>query len=179
VVAGVRPRGAEADELLVFVLHRGSIAEFAPLAREVTRVLGEAAGLEPGALVPVKRIPKTTSGKIQRHALEEEYLSGAFAQELAELAQLREAAREPRQGALGGTAQTLRDICEQELDGRIIDPDENLFDIGASSIKLLAIHQRLERVWPGLVDVTDIFDHPSIHALARFIDGKQPAADGA
>ena len=51
-----------------------------------------------------------------------------------------------------------------------------LFDIGASSIKLLAIHQRLECIWPGLVDVTDIFDHPSIAALASFIEGKLATA---
>jgi fengycin family lipopeptide synthetase D len=50
--------------------------------------------------------------------------------------------------------------------------DESLFDIGASSIKLIAIHERIERLWPGLVDVTDIFDHPTIAALAGFIEDK-------
>jgi iturin family lipopeptide synthetase A len=123
----------------------------------------------------VKRIPKTTSGKIQRHALEQEYLAGAFAAELAEISASR-----PKQSApaVKGSEieQTLRDICEQELEGRNIDRDESLFDMGASSIKLLAIHQQVERTWPGLVDVTDIFDHPSIAALARFIEGKLVAA---
>jgi acyl-CoA synthetase (AMP-forming)/AMP-acid ligase II len=171
VVAGIRPPEGQADELLVFVLHRGDVAEFAPLAREVAHRLAESAGLEVSAIVPVRRIPKTTSGKIQRHALEQEYLAGAFASELNELARLGTA--EPRP-AVGGSEieRGLRDICEQELDGRNIDRDESLFDIGASSIKLLAIHQRLESLWPGLVDVTDIFDHPSIAALASFIEQK-------
>ena len=176
VVAGIRPPGGEADELLVFVLHRGEMAEFAPLAREVAHRLGESAGLEASAIVPVRRIPKTTSGKIQRHALEQEYLAGTFTSELNELAKLRLA--EPRPAVSGSQIeQGLRDICEQELDGRNIDRDESLFDIGASSIKLLAIHQRLERVWPGLVDVTDIFDHPSIAALANFIEQKLATAE--
>lgn len=170
-VAGVRPTAAEADQLLVFVLHRGQVADFAPLARDVTRRIAESAGIEVGAVVPVRRIPKTTSGKIQRHALEQEYLDGAFSAELKELASLEQL--EPVPIAQGNQIeQTLRDICEQELDGRNIDRDESLFDIGASSIKLLAIHQRLERHWPSLVDVTDIFDHPSIAALARFIEDK-------
>jgi len=169
-VAGVRPAGAQADELLAFVLHRGEMAQFVPLERELVRRIAQSAGIEISA-VPVRRIPKTTSGKIQRHALEQEYLQGAFAAELAQLTALRH--QESAPVAKGNEIeQRLRDICEQELDGRNIDRDESLFDIGASSIKLLAIHQRLERLWPGLVDVTDIFDHPSIAALARFIEQK-------
>jgi acyl-CoA synthetase (AMP-forming)/AMP-acid ligase II len=175
VAAGVRAPGAQADELLVFVLHRGTIPEFAPLARTVARRIGEGAGIEVSAVIPVRRIPKTTSGKIQRHALEQEYLAGAFASELQQLDSLQSA--EPAPLAPGSAIErTLRDICEQELDGRSIDRDESLFDIGASSIKLLAIHQRLERLWPGLVDVTDIFDHPSIAALASFVEQKLTAA---
>jgi acyl-CoA synthetase (AMP-forming)/AMP-acid ligase II len=169
VVAGVRPIGALADELLVFVLHRSDIGEFLPLARQIAARIAEHAGLEISAVVPVRRIPKTTSGKIQRHLLEQEYLDGAFSEELAELARLR--ALEPAARLDGGEiTQQLRALCEQELDGRSIDVDESLFDIGASSLKLIAIHERIERLWPGLVDITDIFDHPSVGALARFIE---------
>ncbi|HEX2790302.1 MAG TPA: non-ribosomal peptide synthetase [Steroidobacteraceae bacterium] len=175
VVAGVRPAGAQADELLVFVLHRADMAEFLPLARRVAARIGEHTGLPVSAVVPVRRIPKTTSGKFQRHLLEQEYLDGAFSAELAELDRLR--AQEPA-ARVGGSeiTQQLRAICEQELEGRSIDPDQSLFDIGASSLKLIAIHERIERLWPGLVDVTDIFDHPSIGELASFIEQKLAAA---
>jgi acyl-CoA synthetase (AMP-forming)/AMP-acid ligase II len=174
LVAGVRPLGAQADELVVFVLHRADLAEFLPLARQVAARIGEHAGLEVTAVVPVKRIPKTTSGKFQRHLLEQEYLAGVFDNELAELAARR--ARAPVAAADGSAiTQQLRAICEQELDGRSIDVDESLFDIGASSLKLIAIHERIERLWPGLVDITDIFDHPSIGALARLIEQKLAA----
>ena len=71
VVAGVRPRGAQTEQLVVFVLHRGDMEEFLPLATQVARLINEQTGLEVAAVVPVKRIPKTTSGKIQRHLLEE------------------------------------------------------------------------------------------------------------
>ena len=175
MVAGVRPAGAQADELVVFVLHRGGMDEFLPLARQVAARIGEHAGLEVSAVVPVTRMPKTTSGKFQRHLLEQQFLDGAFDAELAQLAQLR--ARLPAARSDGGQiTQQLRAICEQELDGRSIDVDESLFDIGASSLKLIAIHERIERLWPGLVDITDIFDHPSIGALARLIEHKLAAA---
>ena len=178
LVAGVRPAGAQADELVVFVLHRAAMAEFLPLARQVAARIGEHAGLEVSAVVPVKRIPKTTSGKFQRHLLEQQYLAGAFDTELAELARLRAQAPAARTDGSEITRQ-LRAICEQELGGRSIDVDESLFDIGTSSLKLIAMHERIERLWPQLVDVTDIFDHPSIGALARFIERKLSAAAGS
>ena len=175
MVAGVRAAGAQEDELVIFVLHRGDIAEFLPIARQVAARIGEHAGLAAGAVVPVKRMPKTTSGKFQRHLLEQQYLDGAFNGELAELARLR--AQEPAARSDGSDiTQQLRAICEQELDGRSIDLDESLFDLGASSLKLIAIHERIERLWPGLVDITDIFDHPSIGALARLIELKLAAS---
>ena len=171
VVAGVRPHGAPSEELVVFVLHRGSVEEFAVLAREIAHRIGEHAGLEVDVVVPVRRIPKTTSGKVQRHLLEEEYLAGAFDAELAELRRLR-AAHASSSSAGDQIEQRLRSCCEAELEGRGIEVDESLFDIGASSLKLIAIHERIERLWPGVIDVTEIFEHPSIRELARLIEHK-------
>ena len=169
VVSGVRAAGAESDELVVFVLHRGELADFLPLARQVARRIGEHAGLEVGAVVPVRRIPKTTSGKVQRHLLEQEYLAGANS---AELAQLRALATQ--QGvALGGTGTVeaeLQAICDAALSGRRIGPNDSLFDVGVSSLKLVAIHEQVQERWPDAIEVTDIFDHPSIAELARLIE---------
>ncbi|MBV8495768.1 MAG: AMP-binding protein, partial [Gammaproteobacteria bacterium] len=60
VAAGVRPRGADFEQLVVFVLHRGGVAEFLPVATTVARLINEQTGLEVAEVVPVKRIPKTT-----------------------------------------------------------------------------------------------------------------------
>ena len=96
VAAGVRPPGAEIEQLMLFVLHRGAVADFLPLATQVARLINEQTGLEVAEVVPVKRIPKTTSGKIQRHLLEQSYVDGEFDAELKALAALREAQRGPR-----------------------------------------------------------------------------------
>jgi acyl-CoA synthetase (AMP-forming)/AMP-acid ligase II len=169
VIAGVRPQGAQSDGVVAFVLHRAPLADFLPLAQELSRRIAEHAGVELDAIVPVHRIPKTTSGKVQRHLLEQEYLAGSFDVELAELAALRRAQAAAAPPVLSSDAieQRLRAICEAELDGRTLDVDESLFDVGASSLKLIAIHERIEQDWPGAIDVTEIFEHPSIHAPHR------------
>jgi acyl-CoA synthetase (AMP-forming)/AMP-acid ligase II len=177
VVSGVRAVGAESDELVVFLLHRGELAEFLPLARAVARRIGEHTGLEVGAVVPVRRIPKTTSGKVQRHLLEEEYLAGANAADLATLRELAERAGAPLDGS-STVEQELQAICDAALAGRRIGPHDSLFDVGVSSLKLVAIHEQVEQHWPGAVDVTDIFDHPSIAELARLIESRRERSGG-
>ena len=77
----------------MFVIHRGSLREFLPVAEHVARVVGEGAAVHVGDVVPVRRIPKTTSGKVQRYRLALRYTAREFV-DLAGLCALREAARE-------------------------------------------------------------------------------------
>ena len=69
----------------------------------------------------------------------------------------------------------LQSICEAALPGKRIDVDANLFDIGASSLKLIEIHENIDREFPGLIDLTELFDHPTIAELAKHLEGKLKA----
>jgi acyl-CoA synthetase (AMP-forming)/AMP-acid ligase II len=177
VVAGARRPGASGEDLVVFVLHRGGAEEFLPTANAVMRLVNEHTGLEVAEVVPVKRIPKTTSGKVQRHLLEQALIDGEFDADLTALAGLR---------AQSGAAQVsgnelearLQSICETALPGKRIGLDDNLFEIGASSLKLIEIHETIDRDYPGLIDLTELFDHPTITQLARHLAGKLVAAGG-
>ncbi len=184
VAAAARPAGAEADELTLFVLHRGAIEEFLPLADSVARLVNEHAGLEVAHVVPVKRIPKTTSGKLQRGLLAQEYLDGAFVAEMAELVTLRaqrdaaaataaETAGGPGAG-LAATAmeQRLKNVVDTAMAPKAVGLDDNLFEVGASSLVLIQIHEEIDRDHPGVVDLTELFDHPTIRALAAHLEHK-------
>jgi acyl-CoA synthetase (AMP-forming)/AMP-acid ligase II/aryl carrier-like protein len=172
VAAGVAKPGAQGEELVVFVLHRGGIPEFLPIATAVSRLINEHTGLEVAQVIPVKRIPKTTSGKVQRHLLETSHIEGEFDAELAELQALRDA----QGGAVAVNGNDLESrlqaICENALPGKRVDVQDNLFDIGASSLKLIEIHENIERDFPGMIDLTELFDHPTIAELAKHLENK-------
>jgi acyl-CoA synthetase (AMP-forming)/AMP-acid ligase II/acyl carrier protein len=172
VAAGVRVPGEQTEQLVVFVLHRGGMEEFVPLATQVARLVNEQTGLEVSEVVPVKRIPKTTSGKIQRHLLEESYAAGEFAPELTELAALRAAQRAPESGSRNEIEQKLKTICDTALAGKRVDIHDNLFEVGASSLKLIEIHEQIDREFPGQVDLTELFDFPTIAELAQHLQSK-------
>jgi len=176
VVAGVTKPGSPVEELVVFVLHRGDMAEFLPTANAVGRLINEHTGLEVAQVIPTKRIPKTTSGKVQRHLLEQAYVEGEFDAELAELKALREARGGSDREAGAGLESRLQALCEAALPGKRIDVNDNLFEIGASSLKLIEIHESIERDFPGLIDLTELFDYPTIAQLAKHLDAKLKAA---
>ncbi len=176
VVGGARPPGAQTDQLIVFVLHRMGLEEFVPIAAEVTRLINEHTGLEVSEVVPVKRIPKTTSGKIQRHLLERDYEEGGFSAELAQLAALREARRGPTSTSRTEIEEKLRTICDAALEGKKLDIHDNLFEIGASSLKLIEIHEQIDREYPGAVDLTELFDFPTVAELASHLERKLASA---
>jgi acyl-CoA synthetase (AMP-forming)/AMP-acid ligase II/aryl carrier-like protein len=169
VVAGVRPPGAETDQLTVFVLHRGEPGEFAVTAAAIARLINEQAGLEVAQVVPVKRIPKTTSGKIQRHLLEQQLIDGEFAADLAAVARHSGGLTPGESTSSNAIEQRLLGICNGVLAPRQISPQDNLFEIGASSLKLIEIHEQVDRDYPDMVDLTELFDHPTVEQLARYL----------
>jgi acyl-CoA synthetase (AMP-forming)/AMP-acid ligase II/acyl carrier protein len=176
VFAGVRTDKSATDELTAFILHRGSMPDFLPTAAAVSHLVNEHAGLEVEHVVPVKRIPKTTSGKLQRHLLVQSFLDGEFDIELAELAALKQP--QSHATAVAGDAADdsmtarIKAICDSILTDRSIGIDDNLFDVGVSSLKLVEIHEKIDLAFPGQVDLTEIFDHPTIGDLARHLEAK-------
>ncbi|HEY5707405.1 MAG TPA: non-ribosomal peptide synthetase [Terrimicrobiaceae bacterium] len=176
VAAGVRLHDAQADQLVVFVLYRGSLREFIPIAAKVARLINERAGLEVWEVVPVRRIPKTTSGKIQRHLLERSYLAGEFSAQFAELRMLREAVRGPVSTLRTQIEEKIGNIVNAALEGKKIDIHDDLFEVGVNSLKLVEIHEQIDREFPGRIDLMELFDFSTIAELTRRLETKLAGA---
>ncbi|MCG6869834.1 MAG: non-ribosomal peptide synthetase [Gammaproteobacteria bacterium] len=170
VTAAWRADGADSDELLVFLLHKGKVEEITGVARDIHAALSTHTGLETLHIIPVIRIPKTTSGKIQRHLLIDAYRNGDFDEVLARLEALSLVPRAGYEQDLSGIEAQLKAICDEVLEGREVAIEDNLFDIGTSSLELARIHEGIDVAFPETVDVTDLFDHPSIASLSTLLE---------
>ena len=186
VAAAPLRRDGEAEELAVFVQHRGAAEGFADTAAAVRRHLSEAYGVAPGVVAPVAQIPRTTSGKVQRAKLSAALLAGEYDGALDALAPAEDAAGEPSPaGGADASPAALEAMmvgfCEQVLDGMRFGPTDNLFEQGMSSIDLAEIHGLIEARYPGGLDIRDFFDRPTIRGLAEFLSerGASGAASGA
>jgi aryl carrier-like protein len=104
--------------------------------------------------------------------LEAAHIAGEFDLELAQLQALRATGLSTAQVNGSDLETRLQGICEGALPGKRIDLHDNLFDIGASSLKLIEIHENIDREFPGLIDLTELFDHPTIADLAKHLESK-------
>jgi len=172
----VRPARADADEVLIFVQHRGEIEEFVPVTKLVRKCINEQIGIVVDHVLPVARIPKTTSGKTQRYLLARAYEVGEFANTIAALRASPADANDSATTEHGEVETTLREICNAFLGDKPISVNDNIFEHGTSSLMLAQIYQRIESVYPGQIEVTDFFDYPTIAELARYLERRLVSA---
>ncbi len=172
VATGIRRPGSDSDDLLVFILFRADLESFIGIARDVTHHITEQAGLQVSHVIPVKRIPKTTSGKIQRGRLGDAFVEGEFDQVLSELQGLLASPVSTDDSSLDPIEGKLKQLCEDVIKDRQVGVEENFFELGISSLTLTEIHQSIELEYPGVVDITDLFEHQTLRELAEFIQQK-------
>lgn len=169
VIAGATPKGGQTEELIAFILYRQSPEGFKPMIAAVRDLLGEQAALEVDQVIPVARIPKTTSGKVQRAKLLQAYFDGEFDAVLSELRPVDDTADAVDADPM---VAELELICREFSKERQIGPDDNLFEVGVSSLTLTEIVLAIDEKYPGKLDISDLFDYPTLREVAAFIKEK-------
>jgi amino acid adenylation domain-containing protein len=115
----------------------------------------------PHRLVFVSSLPSHPSGKIDRVAL---------AREAANPPKAAPARRRPGGGG-SPLERLIGDVWTEVLGAsRPPGPTENFFDAGGDSLLLLVTQSRLQSALGIPINVTDLFEHTTIRALAAFLD---------
>jgi acyl carrier protein len=118
-------------------------------------------------------MPKTTSGKLQRFLLAEQYLAGDYDKVLAQLkALLKQSSTQPETDEYSDIERHLKSICDEVIAGNPVGIQDNIFDLGTSSLKLVQIHERIEEIYPDQIELEDFFDYPTIAELATYLQSK-------
>ncbi|RKN45341.1 non-ribosomal peptide synthetase [Micromonospora endolithica] len=115
----------------------------------------------PARFVAVPAIPLTVNGKLDRDALAR---LGA--------AQEEDRVDAPADHDWTGLQRAVADIWAEVLGHRGCGLQDNFFDAGGTSLKVVDLHKRLERRWPGAVRVGELFDAKTIAAQAAVIAGR-------
>jgi amino acid adenylation domain-containing protein len=111
----------------------------------------------PAALVPLAALPRTVSGKVDPQALPEpeEVPGGARAE-----SHVPPATRLER---------SIAAIWREVLGVEDLGTGDNFFDRGGHSLLLIRVHARLQKLLGREIPVLDLFNHPTIGALARHL----------
>ncbi len=175
-VASVRLPQQPEEQVAVFVVYRKDADDFAALASSLRATISARAGLEADLIIPVPRIPKTTSGKIQRHHLANSLVTGEFDDVLSIKGVVAGAGNPSDSQEPSGEESDAPDVCselvavaKEFVTEGAIGADDNLFEAGVSSLTLTEIALAIEERYPGKLDVSDLFDYPTLREIAAWV----------
>lgn len=169
-VYGVWDESRQRDELLVFIIFRGDLKDFVSIAKQVTFILNEQAGLEVDQVIPVNRIPKTTSGKFQRRILADAFTNAEYDEVLQQLSDLLAEKSGADNEEMNALQKSLLEICNSALEDQNIGLNDNFFETGISSLVLAEMHQCIDDIYPDRVDITDLFEYQTVKDLSVFME---------
>jgi acyl carrier protein len=112
----------------------------------------------PSAFVRLDRLPLNSNGKVDRKALP------------------KPSAERPETGAgyvapRGRLEQSIANIWQELLRVEHVGVDDNFFDLGGHSLLMVQAHSRLRETFGKEIAMVELFRHPTVRALARFLEG--------
>ncbi|MCK4261085.1 MAG: AMP-binding protein, partial [Halanaerobiales bacterium] len=170
-VCGVFDEKEKYEKIIVFVLYKKKISNFIPLVKDLKRHINITTGLEINQVIPVRKISKTTSGKLQRYKLVEKYLNGIYDEKIREINQLL--AEEVRNKMIVEPTteieKKLVQIWEETLGLEKIGVTDDFFELGVNSIKASLLSLRIHRELAVELNLREFMVNSNIRKLADYI----------
>jgi len=141
-----------------------------PSAASVRTMLGSKLPeyMVPAHVVFLDRLPLTANGKIDRKALPSPSPSGSALGDVQ--AQLSSGTGD--EGPRQGLERTIVEVWAAALGVVRVDIQENLFDLGATSLMMAEVHAELQRKLAREISLVDLFEFHTVSALAAHIIGE-------
>ncbi len=171
VACGVFNQSKQKEDIVLFVLYKRKLESFAKLAIEFKRLINKSTGLDIEHVIPVRKIPKTTSGKVQRFKLREEFQQGVYTEVINELDQLMKQEMSSRKVdiATNRLEEVLVKIWADILGIEKIGINDNFFELGGNSLKATYIALKIYKELEVEISFKYLFESPTIKALAEHI----------
>jgi amino acid adenylation domain-containing protein len=147
------------EQVMIFILHKGERNTFNVIDQQVRDALLKGMGIYADHVVPVTKIPKTTSGKVRYFQLVEQ-----FVQE-----QLESNASTKKELPAANAIETVVLSIASDLLGRTVDTATNLSDAGMNSLIAMKMAARVASVAGIDISAEDIFSYPDIASLCNHI----------
>lgn len=171
VFAGSRDQTHSEEDVIGFVIHKGKLDKFLPIAVNLKRRINQVFGFFPKHLVPVTKIPKTTSGKVQRFKLARNYEKGQFSSVIEEVQQGIRQQYEPIDSNLPANDETaqLISLASSILQGVPLDPNQNLYEQGFNSLRAGQFLASVKKELGVELRFRDLWEHPTLSGLGNLI----------
>jgi acyl-CoA synthetase (AMP-forming)/AMP-acid ligase II len=185
----LRPQGGAAfaveaaGEVRVVVAHeveRGAErSDLGPVLRAVRRTVTEEHDVAVHAVLLLRAgaIPRTSSGKVRRHACAAAFAAGEL-DVLATSALGEDERTDPPTSPADGLEQWLAGLWAEVL-GVDVGAEDNFFDLGGNSVQAAMLSNRVQQKLGAIVPLTAVFEAPTVVQFAGYLRHNYSTAAGS
>ncbi|WP_035178644.1 type I polyketide synthase [Alkalihalobacterium bogoriense] len=164
------------DEVIFCVVEKkNDMNTFIDLSNKLKEHIVSKTGVMIDYVIPVKQIPKTSSGKLQRFKLAKAYSSGEYEESISVIEQEQQQLYK-KQSVPEMSKETIMTILQQKLAGIlgfvVTDTNRSLLEMGVDSIKVPELQRELEEAFAIDLPVTLVFDYPTLSKMTNYINNR-------
>ncbi len=159
---------AGTSSLAVFVQFRGSLESFLKVKSSIENTLSFQHGIFPDAVVPIKLIPKTTSGKVQRFQLKQRLEDGEFDGVVSEISDLLNC--DSDNAPLSKTEERLSKLWQEILHCSPPSRTDNFFAKGGNSLDAVLLYQKVAAAFDIEISQPSFHSCVTLQSMANAID---------
>ncbi|WP_433946005.1 amino acid adenylation domain-containing protein [Paenibacillus sp. SN-8-1] len=171
-ICGITNQALGRDDVVAFLQHRGRGDSYSGTVWELKKHISKKMGLELTCILPVRHIPKTTSGKLQRYKLAEMYVNGDFADQVLHYEELlnsraEEIEKEPPADELESQmAELWSDVLGQ---GTLIGVTDLFADYGGDSLKAAVLLARIHRQFHVEIPTQSFSNDATVRSITDYV----------
>ncbi len=165
IVSSFYDEETKIPELLIFILNRKPLKDFIPLVIKCRKYISKYVGCEVNKVIPVNNIPKTTSGKLQRYKLLNDYFEGKYKKEISEIENLIDVSKKASNESINKSTDVsyiqkklqmfVSEITKLKTDR--IDLDASLLSFGVDSFLLSNFQNKIMNEFEIEIPLNDFF----------------------
>ncbi|MGF7047829.1 amino acid adenylation domain-containing protein/non-ribosomal peptide synthase protein (TIGR01720 family) [Paenibacillus sp. DS2015] len=167
---GVYNKDTMTEDVLLFIVWRKKLDELVPRSSQLKSMINRGLGIELKEVIPVRSIPKTTSGKPQRYALRDRYENREFEDIISTLQQLsveqlHNIKLEPANEIEAELVQIWN--CALSKDARSME--DHFFEHGGNSLKAALLVSEVQSRLHVQLLLKHVYEYPTISSMASYI----------
>jgi acyl-CoA synthetase (AMP-forming)/AMP-acid ligase II/acyl carrier protein len=172
-VTSINTENNATDEILCFIVHKKGLDDFIALTSSINQWVMSKSGVAIQQFIPVDKIPKTSSGKIQRVQLGDAYRRGEYNSILRQISGIAEK-KKPGTNEMPGNeiekkiVHIVQDVLKIKDDE--IGIDDNFFSLGGDSLVMTIMLNKIHEHFNVEISIEDFFNSPTIAGLAKMLE---------
>lgn len=163
----------QCEQAILFVYYKGKMETFSEMSKRIAKLVFDKVGLTIDEIIPLVKIPKTTSGKVRRTELSTRYNNGEFKSILAELHKLEKYTEKNETDFKNITRDKITTYIVEEIEKllqiKVNDYDIPFIDYGMVSVNIPEFINTICKKFNIEIEVTSIFDYPNINRFSSYI----------